>query len=269
MKNALLTFVQGKDFAESVDADIFLTTLSKFKTFDKICFVKDLTQQQIETFKKYFTVVVEVKNPILNGARDRFMSYYQWLVENFDNYEYVMHVDFRDVIIQKDPFDFMKQHPDKDVFVVNDGVQIKTNEWNFYDMKYYHSFLSAHKDDFMEYYVVNGGTIGGKPFAVSQLFLLLWINSNRVSKSNTDQATLNYLYPYLMSNPKIMVCSPFTDSFCATGEGIKWGFVPCNFDGKKVQTTNNETFYIYHQWDRTEHADKIRNNHLNTFSFVI
>ena len=52
MKNALLTFVQGKDFAESVDADIFLTTLSKFKTFDKICFVKDLTESQIASFKK-------------------------------------------------------------------------------------------------------------------------------------------------------------------------------------------------------------------------
>ena len=144
MKNALLTFVQGKDFAESVDADIFLTTLSKFKTFDKICFVKDLTESQIASFKKYFTEVIEVQNPILNGARDRFMSYYQWLVQNFDNYEYVMHVDFRDVIIQKDPFEFMKLHPEKDLFVVNEGVQIKTNEWNYYDMRYYHSFLSAH-----------------------------------------------------------------------------------------------------------------------------
>ena len=78
-----------------------------------------------------------------------------------------------------------------------------------------------------------------------------------------------YLYPYLLSNPKVMVCSPFSDSFCATGEGIKWGFVPVNFDGKNVQTKDKETFYIYHQWDRTEHAEKIRNNHLNTFSFVI
>ena len=70
MKNALLTFVQGADFAESVDADIFLTTLSKFKTFDKICFVKDLTESQKEIFKKYFTQVIEVQNQLLQQQRE-------------------------------------------------------------------------------------------------------------------------------------------------------------------------------------------------------
>ena len=98
---------------------------------------------------------------------------------------------------------------------------------------------------------------------------MLWVNSNRNSQSNTDQATLNYLYPYFKSNPKIMVCHPLEDNFCATGEGIKYGNVPVKYNGIEVANQNNENYYIFHQWDRTEYAETIRNNFKNTLSFVI
>jgi hypothetical protein len=68
---------------------------------------------------------------------------------------------------------------------------------------------------------------------------MLWTNSNRISRSNTDQATLNYLYPYFKSNPRVMICHPLEDNFCATGEGIKWGNVAVNFNGKEVCDDNN------------------------------
>jgi hypothetical protein len=35
------------------------------------------------------------------------MSYYLWMIENYKNFDKIMHLDFRDIVIQKDPFEFM------------------------------------------------------------------------------------------------------------------------------------------------------------------
>jgi hypothetical protein len=164
----------------------------------------------------------------------------------------------------------MNNHWDKDIFVVSEGMKIKDNYWNKMDMTYFNNTqIQFHKDDFSDYYVINGGTIGGNIFPLSQLFLMLWVNSNRNSQSNTDQATLNYLYPYLKANPKVMVCHPLEDNFCATGEGIKYGNVPVNYNDTFVANKNNENYYIFHQWDRTEVADRIRQKQAKSLSFVI
>ena len=197
MKNAIITYAEGNDFVQTLDSEIFLNSLVKYKSFDKILFTKGLNDSNLKMLGNYFDKVIVCQNKIENSARDRFMAYYLWLVNNINNYEYIMHLDFRDVIVQKNPFIFMEQNPEKDIFVVSEGMKIKDNNWNNLDMNYYHTRIYNHKDNFNDYYVINGGTIGGKIFPLSQLFLLLWTNSNRPSQSNTDQATLNYLYPYL------------------------------------------------------------------------
>jgi len=270
MRNAIITYAQGNDFVETLDSEIFLKNLNKHKTFKKFCFTKDLNQKNLNLLNKYFDDVFVCENPIYNSARDRFMSYYLWMIENYNNFDKIMHLDFRDIVIQKDPFEFMNQNSDKDIFVVSEGMKIKDNYWNKMDMNYFNKTqIQFHKDDFSDYYVINGGTIGGNIFPLSQLFLLLWVNSNRNSQSNTDQATLNYLYPYLKCNPRIMVCHPLEDTFCATGEGIKYGNVPVKYNDTFVANQNNENYYIFHQWDRTEVADKIRQKQKETLSFMI
>lgn len=269
MRNAIITYAEGNDFVQTLDSEIFLHNLKKHKNFDKIVFTRGLTDENLHMLSVYFDKVIVCSNPIHNNARDRFMAYYNWMVEHFDKYEYVMHLDFRDIVIQKDPFEFMQSHSDKDVFVCSEGMKIKDNKWNTMDMAYYHTHLQFHKDDFSDYYVINGGTIGGKIFPLSQLFLLLWTNSNRLSRSNTDQATLNYLYPYFKMNPKIMVCHPYEDTFCATGEGIKYGNVLVKYDGTEVCNQSDEKYSIFHQWDRTEIAEKIRDKQARTLCFSI
>jgi hypothetical protein len=98
---------------------------------------------------------------------------------------------------------------------------------------------------------------------------MLWVNSNRPSQSNTDQATLNYLYPYFKMNPKIMVCHPLEDNFCATGEGIKYGNVDVKYVDTKVHDLYDNEYFIFHQWDRTTVAEEIRNKRKNSLSFKI
>lgn len=269
MNNAILTYAEGDNFVESLDSEIFMNSLYKYKSITKIVFTKNLNQKNINMLSKFFDEVIICQNNIENSARDRFMAYYLWMVNNYDNFKYVIHLDFRDIIVQKNPFLFMEEHSDKDIFVVSEGMKIKDNYWNNMDMNYYHTRIHNHKDNFSDYYVINGGTIGGKIFPLSQLFLLLWTNSNRPSQSNTDQATLNYLYPYFKMNPKIMICHPSEDNFCATGEGIKYGNVDVNFKDSKVFNLQNEEYFIFHQWDRTTVCDQIRNKRKNTMSFIV
>ena len=66
-----------------------------------------------------------------------------------------------------------------------------------------------------------------------------------------------------------MLCHPYSDVFCATGEAVKWGNIKVNFDSKQVLNQDNQPYFIFHQWDRTEYAEVIRNNFKNTLSFVI
>ena len=54
-----------------------------------------------------------------------------------------------------------------------------------------------------------------------------------------------------------MVCHPSEDTFCATGEGIKYGNVLVKYDGIEVCNQLDEKYSIFHQWDRTEIAEKI------------
>ena len=87
MRNAIITYAQGNDFVETLDSEIFLKNLNKHKTFKKYCFTKDLSEKNLDMLDKYFDDVFVCENPIVNSARDRFMSYYLWMIQNFDNFE--------------------------------------------------------------------------------------------------------------------------------------------------------------------------------------
>jgi hypothetical protein len=51
---------------------------------------------------------------------------------------------------------------------------------------------------------------------------------------------LGYLYKHFLKNPNVMLCHPYSDTFCATGEAIKWGNIKVNFDGKVLDVTSIE-----------------------------
>jgi hypothetical protein len=89
--------------------------------------------------------------------------------------------------------------------------------------------------------------------------LMLFSNTNRVAKYIVqDQQVMGYLSQYYAMNPKILITNPNVDNFCATGEAIKRNNVQVKYNDKKVLSSNDEEYYVFHQWDRTPVADKIR-----------
>jgi hypothetical protein len=266
MKDILVTYVQGEKFISNFDCEVFLNSLKKHKSFDKLCIVKDISNESRKNLEKYFDFVIDPKHPIAVPNNDRFMAYYEWLVDK--DYEYVFHVDFRDVIIQRNPFEYMRNHPAYNLFITTEGMRINQCECNTFWAEGINKLLQYHHVDYKDHVVNNSGTIGGKIDSFLWICLMFFTNTNRKAPHVVfEQPILNYIAPYLAKNPLVKICHPLETPFIATGEGIKRGFVNVKFDGKKILDLNDEPYYIVHQWDRLEWAEKIRDNQKSTFSF--
>lgn len=265
MKDVLLTFVQNDNFLDNLDCEVFLHSIGKFKEFDKVCFVKNISEDKVKWLEKFFDFVVKPSHPINVPNCDRFICYYEWLCEN-PNYEYVFHLDFRDMILQKNPFDFMRQFPEKDLFIVKEGMKISESSCNEMWANNLNRLLSMHKHEYENDWVINAGNNGGKLSAFMNLCLIVFTNTNRPDRYVVfEQPIFNMLYKYFDKNPLVMVCDPKQDDFCVIGEGIKYGFVPVKFENGLICNMENKPYYIYHQWDRNEYAEYYRNKLKNNF----
>lgn len=265
MKDALLTFVQGDSFLDNLDCEVFLHSIKKYKTFDKVCFIKNISLEKQEWLKKYFDFVVEPNHAINVPNCDRFICYYEFLCEH-PEYEYILHLDFRDMILQGDPFPYMKSFPEKDLFFALEGMKIKDSPFNEMWANWKNNLIPTHKLDYKNDMVINAGNIGGKYSSFLSLCLMIFLDTNRIAPHVVfEQPVLNYLYRYLLENPKVKICHPHESEFCVIGEGIKYGFVKTIFSNGKICKEDGTPYLIYHQWDRNSHADFLRDKLKNKF----
>jgi hypothetical protein len=266
-KNLIITYLHGNNCLHMLESEIYLHSLSKLKNCEKAIFINGVDSSHIETLKKFYDIIIpdnEVNPEIAH------LSIYKWLCKHIDEYDYVLNTDLRDVIFQRDPFEFFKNNPDKKMFFTLEGMKIKENLCNTTWHQWYKNNIRFHTEDYLDSFVINGGVWGGKIDHVMNFCLFIFSQVNMISRSQiVNQQSMGYFYKFWKDNPEIMLCHPNSDDFCATGEAIKWGNVYTRFDGKQVLNLKNQPYYIFHQWDRTEFADSIRNNFKNTLSFVI
>ena len=77
------------------------------------------------------------------------------------------------------------------------------------------------------------------------------------------------LYPYLKKMKNVELCHPYQDTFCYTGEAIKRNNIDVFYDGENVCNEKGEPYYLFHQWDRTELAQNIRDKENKTLRFSL
>ena len=58
MKDILVTYVQGEKFISNFDCEVFLNSIKKQKSFDKLCVVKDISIESRKNLEKYFDFVI-------------------------------------------------------------------------------------------------------------------------------------------------------------------------------------------------------------------
>lgn len=266
MKNLLVNYSVGDKCIDSLEGDIFLDSLSKFKSFEKAVFVSDVSPRNINKLKKYFDIIIPNNENLFTS----YLVLYKWLSEHVNEYKYVMHSDLRDVIIQKDPFEFFESNPDINMFYSLEGMKIKENECNLWWEQSLRTLLRSHNESYVDEYVINGGIFGGKIEHMINHCLMMFSNTNRKSQFLVmDQQFLGYLSQFLKNNEKNMLCHPYKDTFACTGEAIKRDNVEVFFDGQYVTNKDGIPYCIFHQWDRTELADKIRNKEESKLRFSI
>ena len=266
MKNLLVNFSVGDKCIDSLEGDIFLNSLSKFKTFEKAVFVSNVSPHNIKKLEKYFDIII----PNNENLYTSYLALYNWLSEHVDEYKYVMHSDLRDVVIQKDPFQFFESNPEINMFYSLEGMKIKENDCNLWWEQNLRTILRSHNNSYENNYVINGGIFGGKIEHMINHCLMMFSNTNRKSQFLVmDQQFLGYLSQFLEINPKNMLCHPYKDTFACTGEAIKRDNVEVYFDGTYVTNKDGEPYCIFHQWDRTELAKHFQSKESNALRFSL
>ena len=266
MKNLLVNFSVGDKCIDSLEGDIFLNSLSKFKTFEKAVFVSNVSPHNIKKLEKYFDIII----PNNENLYTSYLALYNWLSEHVDEYKYVMHSDLRDVVIQKDPFQFFESNPEINMFYSLEGMKIKENDCNLWWEQNLRTILRSHNNSYENNYVINGGIFGGKIEHMINNCLMIFSNTNRKSQFLVmDQQFLGYLSQFLEMNPKNMLCHPYKDTFACTGEAIKRDNVEVYFDGTYVTNKDGEPYCIFHQWDRTELAKHFQSKESNALRFSL
>ena len=266
MKNLLINYLSGDKFLESFDLEIYFKSLKKIDNVDKIAVVSNLSPQNIDLIKQKYDHVVQNDAPFYYI----YYAYYDILSQIGKDYKYAMYMDTRDVVIQKNPFEYMESRPEKDLFLVCEGMKVCENDCNLF----WHNALSSTQifpnRDGHNNLVTNGGTIGGKTKDLTYMMLLAISNFNRKANTSiTDQCVLTSLYPYLKNSEHIDYCHPYTSNFCVTGEAVKYKNIDMKFIDGQACNMQGEPYYLFHQWDRTQYAEIIRNKEKSTLSFSI
>jgi hypothetical protein len=257
--NIILTYVQGSDYFDNPDCNIFMQSLSRSSSSYKVCIYRDLSNVQVAVLAEYFDEVVPSIGEIHDPNCDRFLEYYKWLCGTNRQVDYVLHLDFRDVILQRDPFDLIASMVDIDVILVPEGMLISDSQINYWWAQNLYEHLRSHKYVFNQSQVINTGTIAAKYDKFLFICLLLFTNSNRkAEKLVYEQPIMNWISPWLGLQSKVFFAAPNVSNFCLTCEGVKTGFVDCVFENGAFYNPVKSMYYIVHQWDRLPCAESIR-----------
>lgn len=258
MSDAIFTWASGTEFCQCEGFQAFLKSLENVDGAIVVFFTHDMPQEVQDSIKSKGYCVHQV-NPheVTYPIGDRHIHYWRYLCDA--DYDYVLHVDCRDVVFQSDPFWWVNERNTfimPKVVLVDEGMPPSAN--GFHLIEQFEFQKGVPKRDPRQHPILNGGTILGTTNEMKSLFLAIWSSHIRLSPRVTDQAALNYLYHFLKEDPAYCISNPTEESFCLTGEGLKDNFVHADFrDGIFYHKKTGEPYSIVHQWDRSRYAKQI------------
>lgn len=139
----------------------------------------------------------------------RFLSIYEFLRQKWQEYEYVVTTDVKDVYFQADPFRMLE---DKSLVVASEGLRYKDEPWG--DENLLQTYGKYVYDLFKDNEIFNVGTFGGKSEYVKDMVFNIFTNAINRPIPIVDQAVFNVL---INTQPFLGVTTYTHDWACELG----------------------------------------------------
>jgi hypothetical protein len=208
-KDLVLTWIAGDEFSRSPYVKVFVKSLKRIENADIVCFTHRMPEE-IRTWLKEESITVRTapSTAVQQMARDRYLIYWDYLLDCGHRYRYVLSSDSKDVLVQKNPFDwvegwkkrFDKIQGRKDflnhfVILVSEGMQMKHSTWNRHEqVEFQRDVFPPFMVNKGESWVLNSGVHLGTPNAIKDYFFFFLARSGsffpRDASSNSFTAFL-------------------------------------------------------------------------------
>ncbi|MCB9030029.1 MAG: hypothetical protein H6619_03185 [Deltaproteobacteria bacterium] len=269
-RDATITWASGEGFFNQPGFEVYIQSIlrSGFEG-DKLIFTTDIPEKWRERLNQLGFNIVTVNPQIIEVVvRDRFLAYWMYLAENAERYRYIIATDARDVIFQRNPIPYLsaKFLPHSDfVLLTSEGMKHCESDWNMRDQYGCQKNVKRFVKDYRNWPVINGGIQLGTAKQLKDFFFTLWSATLMTNGECTDQGVLNYILSFLEKDPNIFIDNPAKSVLCATGEVIKNKLMdpmPLFENHQVINSNTMETYILYHQWDRTSHAEELQKHYI-------
>lgn len=279
MKDLLISWASGDSFCKLPEFRVFLESIrvsGMAESADIVILTRGMPSeiQSLITSHFGFGLLFVEDSEMRYVSRDRFLHYWNFLIEKGRSYKRVLHTDSKDVIFQSNPFEFLDQFSGEYVVFVPEGMKHAVSFWNMMDQLKSQRKLVSYRKVPNDWQVLNGGVFGGTMSKMRDFLFLHWSNCSKTidpifleGEGCTDQAILNYLYhSFLFKDPSYLVLEPEENGFALLGEAVCQKYLtrmPMMLDNLVVNPYNNLPYCLFHQWERTEFKEALLEKYLN------
>jgi hypothetical protein len=242
---------QLKPWAESIDRCGF--------TGDKVMVVDESTKETIEELINQNFHIVAMNKVNLPIHVSRFLFIYAYLKEHWQEYDYVITTDVKDVYFQTNPVEWLEKNlGDKKLVAGSESLKYIDEPWGNQNLM--QTFGEFVYDNFKDNEIYNVGTIGGKSEYVKDLILNIFLSAINRPIPIVDQAVFNVLIQTQPYKDIVKFAQQKDGWACQAGTTVDPSKINSfrpnllekepSFANGLVYTSKCEPFCIVHQYDR-------------------
>lgn len=266
--NLILTYGVGEALFNDPTFWVFVHSCQKFSPdADLVIITNDMSEEVRDRLSDLEVEVSDFPSHKMSSLyRDRHLAFYEYLNDHGHKYKHVLISDCRDVVLQRNPFEWRDEWRERygsingdknflDHFVAMTAEGHLMQKSGFACIEHFEferNVPECFKKTDRQRYVINGGIFLGTPRAMQDWNFLIWTASLKSSERCTDQAAVNWLMYYLEDDDAYQVSFPQHDNLCLTGEGVKEGAVSPKLESGVAFNHAGRPYYIVHQWDRID-----------------
>lgn len=258
---------QLKPWVESIDECGF--------TGDKVMVVGNASKETLKELSDRNFKLIQMSNMNIPIHVARFLYIYDYLREHWEEYDYVITTDVKDVYFQTNPIKWLTSgrtnyHSSKNCKLVvgSEGIRYKDEAWGNENL--YQCYGDYIYDHFKDNIIYNVGVLAGKSEYIKDLVFNIFTNAVNRPIPIVDQAVFNVLIntqpykdcTYFAEQSDGWACHAGTTVDPSKIEGFRPHLTEAEpyFKDGIVYSSKDEPFCVVHQYDRVpEWKEFVRN----------